>query len=102
VDTLNAALRNNVHTGQPIEPERRELRRANQAAAAEIGDAEWWAMSPALQRFTDYDRARRQARRSGTYGQVTPGADHQGLRTTRPDGSPPDISQPRSRMFGTD
>lgn len=98
-DSPARSMRVNVHTGEPITARSSAPTRADEAAAAEISDAEWWAMSPAMQRYADYPRAVRQARRSGTYGQVTPGADRHGLRTTRPDGSPPDISQPRAHMF---
>lgn len=91
-------VRINVHTGEPAPTRAIAPSRARDAAAREITDAEWWAMTPAEQRYWDYDRARRQARRSGTYGEVLPGANRQGIRTTRRDGSPPANHAPR--MFG--
>jgi hypothetical protein len=59
-------VRVNVHTGQPMEPERRELRRANEHHA--LTDAEWYALPLAARIHTDHDRAAREAKRSGTYG----------------------------------
>jgi hypothetical protein len=103
-DQPEPRVRLDHRTGLPMPPaDPARLRRSHEAVADQITDAEWWAMSPAMQRHVDHDRAAREARRAGTYGVWHPGGSNdQGIRTTRPDGSPPDISQPRSRMFGTD